>query len=64
MVTNELNFNHLIIYLGALHLWPQRQSFFYKYYGALHLLGLFFATTNLQIVGNYAFWVFLSGSAS
>jgi hypothetical protein len=38
LFANELNFNHLKLYSGALHLCPLLQTFIYKYCGAPHLI--------------------------
>jgi hypothetical protein len=57
MAANELKFNHLILYSGALHLYPLRQTFIYKYYGAPHLLGLFnydkHLSTNIMVLRTF-----------
>jgi hypothetical protein len=40
LFANELKFNHLKLYSGALHLCPLPQTLIYKYYGAPHLVPL------------------------
>ncbi len=53
---NKLNFNNLIEYFGALHLFLLRQTFSYKYYGAhASFLWLFNAAIHHQIVMHHSF---------